>query len=167
MPKLSIIVAMSQNRVIGNNNQLPWHISADLKRFKLITMGKPIVMGRKTWQSLGRPLPGRDNVVLSRDTMFSAEGCFVFSCLDDVLARYACEEEIMIIGGSAVYQLAMPITQKLYITQIHSDYEGDTYFPGLLGEWREVFREDHLTNTDIPKYSFLEMEKLLVNSKDL
>ncbi len=160
MPKLSIIVAMSQNRVIGNNNQLPWHISADLKRFKLITMGKPIVMGRKTWQSLGRPLPGRDNVVLSRDAMFSAKGCFVFSSLDDVLAHYACEEEIMIIGGSTVYQLAMPITQKLYVTQIHSDYEGDAYFPELSGGWREVFREDHLTKVDIPKYSFLEMERL-------
>jgi dihydrofolate reductase len=117
-------------------------------------------MGRKTWQSLGRLLPGRDNVVLSRDTMFSAEGGFVFSSLADVLAHYVSEEEIMIIGGSTVYQLAMPITQKLYVTQIHSDYEGDTYFPELSERWREVFREDHLTKVDIPKYSFLEMERL-------
>jgi dihydrofolate reductase len=159
MPIISIIVAMSQNRVIGVDNQLPWHISADLKRFKAITMGKPIVMGRKTWQSIGRPLPGRDNVVLSRNKDFMATGCSVFSSLDNVLQRYESEQEIVIIGGSAVYQLALPLTQKLYVTQIHQHYAGDTFFPELKGQWCEVFREDHQANDNIPAFSFLEMEK--------
>jgi dihydrofolate reductase len=159
MPKLSIIVATSQNRVIGDNNQLPWHISADLKRFKAITMGKPIVMGRKTWQSLGRPLPGRDNVVLSRDVTFKAQDCFVFSSLQQVIDSYLDTEEIMIIGGNAIYQLALPLAQKLYVTEIHRDYEGDTYFPELADEWRESFRGDHAAKADVPAYSFVEFNR--------
>jgi dihydrofolate reductase len=159
MPTISIIVAMSQNRVIGVENQLPWHISADLKRFKAITMGKPIVMGRKTWQSLGRPLPGRDNVVLSRDKNFEAVGGSVFHSLNDVLQFYGGEQEIMIIGGSTVYQLAIPLAQKLYVTQIHQPYAGDTFFPELNEKWCEVFREDHQARDDAPAFSFLEMVK--------
>lgn len=157
MPTISIIVAMSQNRVIGVDNQLPWHISADLKRFKAITMGKPIVMGRKTWQSLGRPLPGRDNVILSRDKNFKAVGGSVFPSLNDVLQFYGDEQEIMIIGGSAVYQLALPLARKLYVTQIHQQYAGDTFFPELKERWSEVFREDHQARDDAPAFSFLEM----------
>ncbi len=159
MPNISIIVAMSENRVIGRNNQLPWHISADLKRFKAITMGKPIVMGRKTWQSLGRPLPGRANVVLSRNQTFEALGCSVFPCLDDVLDHYAQESEIMIIGGNAVYQLALPLAQKLYVTQIRRHYDGDTFFPELSPQWKETSREGFQANGNIPAFSFLEMEK--------
>jgi dihydrofolate reductase len=159
MPDLSIIVAMSTNRVIGSNNQLPWHLSADLKRFKSITMGKPIVMGRKTWQSLGKPLPGRDNVVLSRSRLFKANGCFVFNSLQNVLESYASEKEIMIIGGSAIYQLALPMTQKLYVTEINKHYDGDTYFPELTDQWQEVFRQDHLAEQSIPAYSFVELER--------
>ncbi len=159
MPNISIIVAMSENRVIGRDNQLPWHISADLKRFKAITMGKPIVMGRKTWQSLGKPLPGRDNVVLSRNNTLEAVGCFVFSSLDKVLQSYAHEPEIMIIGGNAVYQLVLPLTQKLYITHIHRHYDGDTFFPELSSQWKESYREDFQARGDVPAYSFLEMKK--------
>ncbi|MEE9411449.1 MAG: dihydrofolate reductase [Methylococcales bacterium] len=159
MPNISIIVAMSENRIIGRDNQLPWHISADLKRFKAITMGKPIVMGRKTWQSLGRPLPGRDNVVLSRNQTFEALGCFVFPCLDDVIQHYAHEPEIMIIGGNAVYRLALPLAQRLYITQIHQHYEGDTFFPVISPQWKETCREDYKTRGDAPAFSFIEMEK--------
>jgi dihydrofolate reductase len=159
MSNLSIIVAMSENRVIGRNNQLPWHISADLKRFKAITMGKPIVMGRKTWQSLGRPLPGRDNVVLSRNNKFEAVGCSVFSSLDNVLQRYAHEPEVMIIGGNAVYQLALPLAQKLYITHIHRYYDGDTFFPELSSQWKESCSEDFQAHGDVPAFSFLEMKK--------
>lgn len=166
MPNISIIVAMSQNRVIGRDNELPWHISADLKRFKAITMGKPIVMGRKTWQSLGRPLPGRDNLVLTRNKKFEAGGCSVFASLDNVLECYAGEQEVMIIGGNAVYQLALPLARKLYVTEIHQHYTGDTFFPELKEEWLEVFREDHDAKESTPAFSFLEMEKQAVRSED-
>lgn len=157
MPQISIIVAMSENRVIGINNQLPWHISEDLKRFKSITMGKPIVMGRKTWLSIGRPLPGRDNVVLTRNKQFRAAGCSIYHSFEDVVDHYQTEEEIMIIGGKAIYTIALPITQKLYITQIHRCFEGDTFFPALPNCWQEIYRDNHKSKDDAPAFSFLEM----------
>lgn len=159
MSELSIIVAMSENRVIGINNQLPWHISADLKRFKAITMGKPIVMGRKTWQSLGRPLPGRENVVLSRNKTFKEQGCRVFHSINDILDCYKGEEEIMIIGGSAVYQAMLPIAIRLYITQVHGNYIGDAYFPEMGHGWQEIYTEHHKATKSTPAYTFLEMIK--------
>jgi len=159
MSKLSIIVAMSNNRVIGVNNHLPWHITEDLKRFKSITMGKPIVMGRKTWQSLEKPLPGRENIVLSRSNSFQGQGCRVFSSMPDVLDHLKNEREIMIIGGAAIYRIALPMATKLYITCVHKDYHGDTFFPEIGAGWQEIDKEHHKKELATPAYTFLEMIK--------
>lgn len=134
---LSIIVAMARNRVIGKGNQLPWHLPEDLKRFKKITMGHPIVMGRKTYESIGWPLPGRDNIVLTRNRGFCAEGVTAIHDLSDILDRYP-NSEIFIIGGASLYLLALPQTVKLYLTLIDQDFDGDTYFPEV--DFEKEFR---------------------------
>lgn len=125
---LSIIVAMSQNGVIGKDNQLPWHLSEDLKRFKAITMGHPILMGRKTYESIGRPLPGRTNLVLSKQG-FKSEGLQVMGTLGQVLDLYPNEKEIFVIGGAQIYAQALPLADKIYLTRIEKEVEGDTFFP--------------------------------------
>ncbi|HFD12214.1 MAG TPA: dihydrofolate reductase [Crenotrichaceae bacterium] len=159
MGNISIIVAMSTNRVIGINNQLPWHISADLKHFKKITLGKPIVMGRNTWLSLGRPLPGRENIVLSRNPAFDTAGCTIAHSLEDVFNNHQLTPEIMFIGGSDVYQKVLPFAHKLYLTKIHRDYHGDVWFPELDGSWVETGREDHPAKESVPAFSFLEFKR--------
>jgi dihydrofolate reductase len=128
MSNLSLIVAMTRDRVIGRNNQLPWHLSEDLKRFKQITMGHPIVMGRKTYESIGKPLPGRDNVVLTRDPQYHADGIFVVHSLEEAMARHPDSEQF-IIGGADIFRLAYPQIQKVYLTFIEQPFPGDTYFP--------------------------------------
>ena len=141
-PKLSLIVAVSDNDVIGKDNQLPWHLSADLRYFKQRTMGKPIVMGRKTWESIGRPLPGRDNIVISRDADYRAEGATVVHSLDAALAHAADADEIMIIGGASVYEAALPLVDRIYMTRVHVTVDGgDTIFrPPAMTDWRERCR---------------------------
>ncbi|MCV2403390.1 type 3 dihydrofolate reductase [Marinomonas sp. C2222] len=132
---LSLIVAMSTNRTIGINNSLPWHLPNDLKYFKQATMGKPIVMGRKTFESIGKPLPGRRNIVISRDENYSAEGIDVVSSLDAAIAlgESIClvngQDEVMVIGGSQIYQLALEKADRLYITHVDAEVEGDAFFP--------------------------------------
>ena len=128
---ISIIVAASANNVIGRQGDLPWRLSDDLKRFKAITMGKPIVMGRKTWESIGRPLPGRQNIVITRQRGFAAEGCDVVTSLDEAIAEAGDAEEIVVIGGSQIYALALPLAQRLYLTRVHADVEGDATFPAV------------------------------------
>ncbi|CAH0274705.1 Dihydrofolate reductase [Peribacillus sp. Bi96] len=127
---ISLIVAMDQNRVIGKNNQLPWHLPADLQYFKKVTMGHPIVMGRKTFESIGRVLPGRENVIVTRNQDFKAEGCVV---LHDILQikTYAdnSDQEVFVIGGAEIFKEILPVTDRLYITEIHETFEGDTFFP--------------------------------------
>lgn len=160
--KLAVIVAMAENRVIGNNQQIPWHLSADLKRFKQITMGFPIIMGRKTYESIGRPLPGRTTVIISRNRGYSALGCLVFNSIESALQYYAnSDQTIFVIGGAALYTAAMPIAQCLYLTQIHQSFVGDTFFPDCnMGNWREIKREDiNDDNTVAFTYSFLQFEK--------
>lgn len=150
--KISLIVAMSADRVIGVDNRLPWHLSADLKRFRAITWGKPILMGRKTYESIGRPLPGRENIVLTSDTAYRAEGCTVVDSLDKGLRSAAHHPEIMIIGGSSLYQASLPDANRLYLTRIGRDFAGDTFFPELdLSEWQEVERREV---TDDPLVTF-------------
>lgn len=129
MTKLSLIVAMDRNRLIGRNNALPWQMPADLAYFKKTTMGKPIVMGRKTYESIGRPLPGRDNLVVSRNPAFEAPGCILVQSIDDALEKCRSEAEIMLIGGATLYQQAIEKAGALYITFIHHEFEGDTWFP--------------------------------------
>lgn len=128
--KLSILVAMSNGRVIGREGQLPWRLSADLQRFKRLTMGHPIIMGRKTFESIGRPLPGRQSIVISRQPDFHAEGVQVANDLHDAL-RIAgnASNEVFVIGGAQIYALALPFADRLYITLVEADIGGDTYFP--------------------------------------
>jgi len=160
--KISIIVAMAANGVIGNNNQLPWHLPADLKHFKATTMGKPIIMGRKTWESIGRPLPGRTNIVITRDENYMADGCVVVHSIDGALAAAAGHEEIMVIGGAEFYRQVLPQASMIYLTRVHADFEGDTCFPGLDDEqWHEVAREDFDADENNPHaYSFIRLERI-------
>jgi dihydrofolate reductase len=126
---ISIIVAAAENNVIGNQGELPWRLSDDLKRFKAVTMGKPMVMGRKTWESIGRPLPGRQNIVITRQAGFTAAGCDVVGSADAAVAAAGDAEEIMVIGGSEIYALFLPRADRLYLTRVHAVVDGDAFFP--------------------------------------
>ena len=160
--KISIIVAMAANRVIGHDNRLPWHLPADLKHFKATTMGRPIIMGRKTWESIGRPLPGRTNVVVTRDRQYNAEGCVVVHSIDEALAACRDHDEVMVIGGADFYRQVLPQASTIYMTRIHQDFEGDTLFPELdEANWREVEREDFSADADNPHdSSFIRLERI-------
>ena len=141
-PHISMIVAMAKNRVIGINNTLPWHLPADLKHFKALTMGHHIVMGRKTYESIGRPLPGRTSVVVTRNPELKIEGCIVAHSLEQGIAACDGDDEIFVIGGADLYAHALPIADKLLITEIQMDVPGDAYFPDFRrDEWQEISRE--------------------------
>jgi len=141
---ISIIVAASTNNVIGVQGDLPWKLSDDLKRFKQLTMGKPIVMGRLTWESIGRPLPGRRNIVVTRTEDYAAEGCDVVASPAAALAKAGDASEIMIIGGSQIYELFLPKAGRLYMTRVHADIAGDAYFPELdEQDWQLLESEAH------------------------
>lgn len=141
---VALIAALAENRVIGRDNQLPWRVPADLQHFKALTMGKPIIMGRKTWESIGRPLPGRDNIVVTRDTGYQAEGCKVVHSVAQALQVAAGAEEAMIIGGANLYEQTLDAADRLYLTQIRAEVEGDARFPDIdMQAWREVKRESH------------------------
>ena len=127
--RLSICVAMAENRVIGKDNKMPWHLSADLRYFKKITMGKPILMGRKTYESIGRPLPGRQNIIISRNPDYQQLGCEVYHSIDSAIDACSGKEELMIIGGASFYQAMLPKASYLYLTRIHKTFDGDTFFP--------------------------------------
>ncbi len=159
--KLAIIVAMARNRVIGNKNQLPWHLPEDLKHFKQTTMGHTIVMGRKTYESIGRPLPGRNNIVLTRNQEFQAQGVSIIHNLNEILhAKDIAEnEEIFIIGGAQLYTKALPHTETLYLTLIDRDFAGDTHFPEIdLHNDFKIIEESELklsTSSELP-YRFIK-----------
>ena len=142
---ISYVVAVARNGVIGREGGLPWHISSDLKRFKEITMGKPVIMGRKTWESLPRkPLPGRRNIVLTRQEGFAAEGAEVVATPGDALRLCGTAPEVAVIGGGEVYRLFWPLVDRIYLTEVDLEVAGDTHFPVLdPAEWREVAREVH------------------------
>lgn len=143
-PTLHLIAAMAQNRVIGRDNTLPWRLSADLKHFKATTMGKPIVMGRKTWDSIGRPLPGRTNVVVTRNSEFHAKGVEVAHSLDEALALLGDQPDIMLMGGAQLYQQALPQADVLHLTHIDLDIDGDAFFPEWDdGNWNCVESTEH------------------------
>ena len=139
-PRVALVVAMDEAGLIGADNGLPWRLPNDLKHFKRVTWGKPIVMGRRTFESIGRALPGRDNIVLTRDPAFQAPGCRVVHTLEAALAAAADAAEVMVIGGADIYRQALPLTARIYLTRVHGRFRGDTYFPGDLaaGEWAEV-----------------------------
>jgi len=145
--KLSIIVAMDQKGVIGLNNALPWRLSADLKNFKAVTMGKPVIMGRKTWESIGKTLPGRDNVIITRNPDYRADGCIVCHGLEEALQRYANVPEVVIIGGHDIFQSALVRADALYLTDVHADVEGDTWFPVFdRTEWHQISQQDFVAD---------------------
>lgn len=151
---ISIIVATSMNDVIGIRGDLPWKLSDDLKRFKQLTMGKPIVMGRLTWESIGRPLPGRQNIVLTRQAGFAADGCDVVASPAEALAAAAEAEEIMIIGGGQIYELFLPKASRLYVTRVQASIDGDAFFPGIdETTWQLVDRVPHAAD-DANEYAF-------------
>ncbi|MFQ5469629.1 MAG: type 3 dihydrofolate reductase [Gammaproteobacteria bacterium] len=158
---LSLIVAMANNRVIGKNNQLPWRLPADLQNFKKVTMGKPVIMGRKTFESIGRPLPGRKNIIITSNPAYVSTGCEIVNSLDQALDLARQEPEAMIIGGAEIYRLALPMVQRMYVTLIHEDIEGDTRFADYnRDEWLVSDRSDHTPDEDNPhQYSFLVLER--------
>ncbi|MBM0108449.1 type 3 dihydrofolate reductase [Steroidobacter sp. S1-65] len=141
---LSIIVAVADNGVIGSGNQLPWRLPDDLKRFKALSLGKPIVMGRKTFDSIGRPLPGRLNIVISRQPGLRIPGCQVVTSIDDALVAAQPAPEIVIVGGADIYRQILPRVQTIHLTRVHATVQGDVSFPELPSEeWREVAKEYH------------------------
>ena len=147
---ISIIVAVARNGVIGGGNTLLWHISEDLKRFKALTTGHPVVMGRKTFESLGRPLPNRTNVVVTRQHI-EIPGGTVAGSLEEALALFPAQEEVFVTGGGQIYAQALPLADRIYLTTVMRDYEGDTRFPDWnRSGWTEVFREYHERGKDFP-----------------
>jgi dihydrofolate reductase len=141
-PRLNLIVAWSRARVIGRDGRLPWHLPEDLQHFKRITLGHPIVMGRRTWESIGRPLPGRRSIVVSRDPQWQAPGAERAPGLAQAVAMCAGAAEVFVIGGAALFAEALPQAQRLFLTEIDADFEGDTFFPPAdLSAWRESARE--------------------------
>ncbi|MCB1665103.1 MAG: type 3 dihydrofolate reductase [Pseudomonadales bacterium] len=165
--KLALIWAMARNRTIGRNNALPWHLSEDLKYFKRVTMGKPVIMGRKTWDSIGRPLPGRTNIVITRDSAFRAEGAKVVNTLEQALSVAESvgiidgSEEVVVMGGEQIYALALPKADRLYMTEVHADVDGDAHFPEFdRTQWQELARENHAAAGPNPyDYSFVILER--------
>ena len=160
--KISLIVAMATNRAIGLDNKMPWHLSADLKKFKAITMGSPIVMGRKTYESIGRPLPGRSNIIISRNLDYQQTDCLVFNDIKTAIAASSKEaDEIFIIGGAELYKATLPLADNLYLTLINQDFTGDTFFPEIdFKAWSEVSREDISDDPSVNfSYSFLKLSR--------
>jgi dihydrofolate reductase len=161
MSLVVLVVAIADNGVIGDRGKIPWRISDDMKHFKDITMGKPIVMGRKTWDSLPRkPLPGRTNIVLTRDTAFSAADAAIVYTMDEALAFAASEQprEIAVIGGADIYKAALPRASRIYLTEVHRDFPGDAHFAFDRAAWRETSREDRTTPEGLA-YSFVVLER--------
>jgi dihydrofolate reductase len=168
--ELAIIVAVAENGVIGNNNTLPWKLPEDLQNFKRITMGKPLVMGRKTYESIGRPLPGRTNIVVTRNASFRAAGVQVAHSLDEALAMASDiaagtgVEEVMVMGGAEIYAATIPRADRLYLTEVHASVEGDAFLPTIdWACWREVSREHRVAQSPGPSaydYSFVCCERI-------
>jgi dihydrofolate reductase len=160
--KLSIVVAMARNRVIGHHNRLPWHLPGDLAHFKAITLGKPIVMGRKTWESIGRALPGRTSIVVTHDLDYEAQNAIVVHSVAAALAAAPDCEEMMVIGGAEFYRQLLPLADTLYLTRVEAEFEGDTYFPELdAAEWREISSEPHAADDRNPwPYRFVTLERV-------
>jgi dihydrofolate reductase len=159
--RLALIAALARNRVIGIGNHLPWHLPADLTRFKALTMGKPILMGRRTFESIGRPLPGRRNLVLTRDSSFDVAGCEIARSLDEALMLVGDAPEVMVIGGAQLYTECLPRAYRLYLTHVETEPEGDAFFPILdPGEWIERERSAHAPDDKNPyHYAFVTYDR--------
>lgn len=163
-PVLTLIAAVARNGTIGRDNTLPWRIPEDLQRFKALTLGHPVIMGRKTWDSLGRPLPGRLNMVISRDPAYLATGATTVTSLHQAIAQATAQapKEIFIMGGAEIYQLALPLAQRLQLTEIEADVDGDAHFPPFdRTNWRETLREARQTGDGLC-YAFVTYERQCV-----
>ena len=158
MTRLSLIAAMDRNRLIGSANGLPWQLPADLAFFKRTTLGKPVIMGRRTFESIGKPLPGRQNIVVTRDTAFAADGCVVVGSVEQAIESCAAAQEIMLIGGASLYRQTLEQADCLYLTRIDHAFDGDTWFPEFdESRWRIEWREDFEADSRNPYgYSFVK-----------
>lgn len=163
-PVLSAIAAAAENRVIGKDNKMPWHMPADLKHFKTLTSGHPVLMGRKTYESIGKPLPNRTNIIMTRDMNYSAPDCIIVNTVEAAvsMADELEMDEIFVIGGAEVYRQLLSQIQRIYLTEIHHQFEGDAYFPELNpDEWKEVSRERHAADENNKyDYSFVVLERV-------
>jgi dihydrofolate reductase len=158
--KISFVVAVAENGVIGRDNGLPWRLPGDLKRFKEVTMGKPVLMGRKTWDSIGRPLPGRHNIVVSRQSGLALQGCTVVATVDQALDLTRDQTELMVIGGADIFKLLLPRADRVYLTRVHAHVKGDVYLPELSDDWVERSREYHAADErNEYAYSFVLLER--------
>ena len=160
---ISMIAAMTRDRVIGINNSLPWKLPADMQWFRQQTMGKPIIMGRKTFESFGaKPLPGRKNIIITRDQNYKVEGCDVVHSIDEALTLANSAEEVMVIGGAELYRQVLSDTDTIYLTRIHEAFEGDTRFPEIHNtEWHQVERIDHEADEkNSHDYSFIRLDRV-------
>ncbi len=166
--KLALIAAVADNNAIGINNKMPWYLPGDLRYFKAVTMGKPIIMGRKTFDSLKKPLPGRTNIVITRDKDWHHEGVKVVHCLADAIALAEDialingNEEVMVIGGEQIYRLAIEQADRLYLTRVYQSFDGDAFFPEIAQQqWRETSREDIQSEDEQPlTYSYLVLDRV-------
>lgn len=161
-PKLSFVVAMGKRRVIGYQNRLPWHLPADLRRFKQLTLNKPVLMGRHTYLSIGKALPHRSNLVVSRRTDFQPKDCRVFSSIEQALVSIADADEVMVIGGAKLYEQLLPQADRLFLTLIQHEFPGDAFFPDWQRyQWREVERIECAADSNNPyPYIFLTLQRL-------
>lgn len=158
MPEFIVIVAIARNGVIGRNGQLPWHLPSDLKHFKKTTMNYPIVMGRKTFESIGRPLPGRDNIVLTRDASLSLSGCIVVHSIQDALDTCKDEEKVFIIGGADIFNISLPFTDTIIVTALEREVDGDIYFHEIDPA---IFKQTESARYDIEEpYSIIRYERI-------
>jgi dihydrofolate reductase len=161
MPIVSIVVATDEHDAIGRDGQLPWRLPDDLKRFKALTLGKPVVMGRRTWDSIGRPLPGRHNIVISRQRDLRLEGATVVDSFESALAAAGDAAEVCVIGGAEIYRLALPHTSIIHLTRVHATVEADTWLPALdSSQWHERAREEHpADDRHAHAFDFVELVK--------
>lgn len=160
--KISLIVAMASNKAIGLNGRMPWHLSADLKRFRQITMGSPVLMGRKTFEAIGKALPGRENIVISRAAEYDAPACKVFTDIETALQAVADRDEVFVIGGATLYQALLPVADYLYLTEIERSFTGDTFFPEFdRRQWQELSREEIADDASVDfSYRFLKLQRV-------
>jgi len=161
MGRMELVLAAAENDVIGRANRLPWHLREDLKRFKALTLGKPILMGRKTYESIGRALPGRTNLVMSRSPGFAPRDCTVVTSLEAAQSAAGSDSVLMVIGGANIYRQCLPFAARIHLTLVHARVEGDTFFDGWRGaEWREIHRERHEADAENScAYSFITLER--------
>ncbi|MEA3149513.1 MAG: dihydrofolate reductase [Gammaproteobacteria bacterium] len=166
-PALELVLAVAENDVIGRGNGLPWQLSADLRRFKALTLGKHILMGRRTYQSIGKALPGRTTLVLTRSADFAPTDCTVVGALEDALLAASGEAVLMVVGGAEIYRQCLPHASRIHLTLVHARVEGDTFFSGWRDtDWRETFRERHeADDKNTFAYSFVTLERGLVDGR--